>query len=84
VVVLPDGTAYVRPQDLPAPGAGRDLQLWSVTPSGPVSAGLLHGTGWRSFTAAPGATAFAVTDEPRGGSQAPTSTPLVSGEVAPA
>lgn len=84
VVVLPDGTAYIRAHDMPAPGAGRELQLWSVTPSGPVSAGAMHGTQWQQFRAAPGATAFAVTNEPQGGSRVPTTTPLVSGDVRPA
>jgi hypothetical protein len=82
VVVLPDGTGFVRGTAMPEPARGRDLQLWSVTAAGPVSAGVLRdATAWHEFRAARAATAFAVTDEPRGGSRAPTGPPVVSGEL---
>jgi anti-sigma factor RsiW len=81
-VVLPDGTGYLDAADLGAPAPGRDLQLWSITRDGPVSAGLVRGPdGIERFQAAPGATALAVTNEPRGGSRAPTGMPIVSGEL---
>ncbi len=85
VVVLPDRTAYVRPEAMPATAPGHDLQLWSITPDGPVSAGVIHGSGpWHEFRTADAATAIAVTQEPRGGSSMPTTTPIVMGDLAPA
>ena len=82
VVLLPNQTGYVRPGVMPETDAGHDLQLWSITPDGPVSAGLLRGSGsWHEFRAAETATAIAVTEEPRGGSPSPTGTPIVTGAV---
>ena len=82
VVVLPDRTGYLRAVAMPETEAGHDLQLWSITPAGPVSAGLLRGSGaWHQFRAANGTTSIAVTEEPRGGSPSPTGSPIVSGEV---
>lgn len=82
VVVLPDRTGYLRPVAMPKTQPGHDLQLWSITPEGPVSAGVIRGSGaWHRFRAADAATAIAVTQEPRGGSRRPTSTPIVSGAV---
>ena len=48
-VVLPDGTGFVQDGSMPPVGAGRDLQLWSITPDGPVSAGVMAGHGWHEF-----------------------------------
>jgi anti-sigma-K factor RskA len=84
-VVLPDGTGYVHGGDMPPVGPGRDLQLWSITPGGPVSAGLMPAAGgWHEFDAPGSATALAVTSERTGGSAVPTGTPVVTGELAPA
>jgi anti-sigma factor RsiW len=84
VVVLPDGTAYLEDTGMPAAEPGRDLQLWSITPAGPVSAGVMRGDGeWHKFEAADAATAFAVTDEPQGGSPEPTGEPIVTGDIRP-
>jgi anti-sigma-K factor RskA len=81
-VVLRDRSGYLAAESLPVPGSDRDLQLWSLTPDGPVSVGLLSGDeDIHRFRVAPGATALAVTDEPRGGSEAPTGTPIVSGDL---
>jgi anti-sigma-K factor RskA len=83
-VVLPDGTGYVRGGAMPAVGPDRDLQLWSITPGGPVSAGVMPaGGGWHEFQAPGSTTALAVTRERAGGSAVPTGTPVVSGDLAP-
>lgn len=80
-VVLRDRVGYLADASLPEPTAGRDLQLWSITPDGPVSVGLLRGDGdVHRFRVASTATALAVTNEPRGGSVAPTGKPIVSGD----
>ena len=67
---------------LPAAAADRDFQLWAITPDGPVSAAVMHDPGGvHRFRVAPGATGLAVTNEPRGGSRAPTGNPVVSGDL---
>jgi hypothetical protein len=82
VVVLRDRTGYMAEAVMPAAGAGRDFQLWSITPKGPVSVGLLRGGGdIVRFHVAGATTALAVTDEPGGGSRVPTGIPIVSGEL---
>jgi anti-sigma-K factor RskA len=82
VVVLPNRTGYLRAVAMPETEAGHDLQLWSLTPDGPVSAGLLRGSDvWHEFRAADATTAIAVTEEPRGGSPSPTGNPIVTGEL---
>ena len=62
-------------QDLSAPPAGHDYQLWVLDPNapGPISAGLVTGT--RSFDAQSISTdnpGFAISLEPAGGSPTPT------------
>ncbi|MGZ6973947.1 MAG: anti-sigma factor [Acidimicrobiia bacterium] len=81
-VVLPNHTGYLAEASLPQLPSGRDLQLWSITPAGPVSVGLLRGGGSvHQFRAADGTTTLAVTNEPRGGSPAPTAAPILSGPL---
>lgn len=81
-VVLPNGVGYMNTAGMHSSGPGRDLQLWSITPDGPVSAGVFHGPGTiKRFRVAPGADELAVTDEPRGGSSAPTGAPIVRGDL---
>jgi hypothetical protein len=81
-VVLPNRTAFMDGRDLPVAASDRDLQLWAITPDGPVSAAVMHDpAGVHRFRVAPGATAIAITNEPRGGSRAPTGTPIVSGDL---
>jgi hypothetical protein len=83
VVVLPDGTGYARAGAMPAVGADRDLQLWSITPSGPVSAGVMPARGgWHEFHVPDRATALAVTEERAGGSTVPTGDPIVTADLA--
>jgi hypothetical protein len=82
-VVLPDGTGYLHEGAMPVVGAGRDLQLWSITPSGPVSAGVMpENGGWHEFHVAESATALAVTEERAGGSAVPTGAPIVTAAIA--
>ena len=81
-VVVADGRAYVVWSDPPTASTGT-YQLWEITPTGPRSAGLLGRTAAdRSFAISPSASAIAVTLEPRGGSAAPTSTPIVVATLA--
>ncbi len=76
--VLPDGTGYLSSAAMPGAPAGRDLQLWSITPDGPVSLGLMRGhNDVHTFRVAPGTKELAITSEPRGGSTAPTGNPIV-------
>jgi anti-sigma-K factor RskA len=65
----------VAMENIPAPPAGHDYQLWVLDPAAeaPVSAGLLTGT--RPFTVKPVSTpspGFAISLEPSGGSPEPT------------
>jgi anti-sigma-K factor RskA len=74
---------------LPLPRPGRTYQLWRIQGNkAPASAGLLtvNQQGYGSIVMAPGqqpqsGEVVAVTDEPGGGSAAPTTKPLISGEV---
>jgi hypothetical protein len=81
-VVLPDRTGYMDGRGLRPAGSDRDFQLWAITPAGPVSTAVMHDPGGvHRFRVVPGATALAVTNEPRGGSRAPTGTPILTGEL---
>ena len=81
-VVLQNHTGYLADASMPELAAGRDYQLWSITPDGPVSVGLMRGDpDVRRFKVVDSTTALAVTNEPRGGSPAPTGTPVVSGDL---
>jgi len=66
---------YLDIKDLPPAPSDKQYQLWFIDPSNkPVSAGVFDmKTGeWIRMVNAPAAVAFAVTLEPRGGSQNPT------------
>ncbi|OAR22095.1 hypothetical protein A8W25_27925 [Streptomyces sp. ERV7] len=72
--------AVVTVVGLGAPPRGRVRQLWVMAGqnAAPRSAGLVRGEHPAVVTGiAPGSTAFAVTDEPEGGSPRPTTPPLV-------
>jgi anti-sigma-K factor RskA len=65
----------------PSPAAGRTYQAWYIAGGKPVSAGVFGGSpgGLQVVQLAPlpaGAQAFAVTEEPPGGSSQPTTEPL--------
>ena len=90
VVVAWDAVQHrglVSMQNLPAPGPGRNYQLWVLDPHAPapISAGLIHPeAGSGSFTVRPLSTdspGFAITLEPGEGSPVPTGSILFA--VAP-
>ncbi|NHC13823.1 anti-sigma factor [Motilibacter deserti] len=73
------GAAVVEVRDAASPGAGRQWELWVIPAGGdPRPSGLVPGTDGRFFLPDLGdATAIAVSNEPAGGSQQPTTTPFV-------
>jgi anti-sigma-K factor RskA len=77
-VVHSDGTGTVRDIALP-PLSGRTYQLWAITDEGPRSAAVLGPMPTtHTFRVPDGASALAVSTEPRGGSSRPTG-PIVAG-----
>lgn len=82
VVVDPQGRGFVLAQDLARLPEGRTYQLWSLDGAAPVSLGLLGADPQVvAFTASPGVTTLAITDEPAPGATAPGQAPLVLGRV---
>ena len=82
-VVDDSGRAVLISTGLDALPEGRSYQLWAVGDEGPVSLGVL-GPNPRlvSFGMVDGdSMTLAITDEPAGGSPAPTSDPMVTGEM---
>ncbi|MEF2278105.1 anti-sigma factor [Deinococcus sp. YIM 134068] len=74
LVRLPDGRAYVY---LSQPAeTGRVYQAWQVRDGVPVSLGLFEGQGFL-FAGLPAGATVAVSVEPPGGSEQPTTTPLL-------
>ncbi|MGI4895500.1 MAG: anti-sigma factor domain-containing protein [Janthinobacterium lividum] len=80
-VVRRGSQAAVLTAALPAVGAGQTYQLWLVTGDVATSAGLLDPTAAGASTTfvadTHGAGAIGISVEPAGGSQAPTTTPVV-------
>lgn len=74
LVRLPDGRAYLHLNE-PA-DAGRVYQAWQIRDGTPVSLGVFDGQGFLLAGLPPGAT-VAVSVEPTGGSEQPTSTPIL-------
>jgi anti-sigma-K factor RskA len=72
--------AVVIPRSMNA-GAGRSLQLWVVHDGGFRSAGLMSDGDPVLATDVPAGASLGVTSEPEGGSEQPTTTPLVQVEV---
>lgn len=73
----------VTPHDMDDPDAGQDLQMWIIDEDGAHDAGLMTAEGpavitGRAFSAE---AAFGITVEPEGGSEEPTSEPLVVAEL---
>jgi DNA-directed RNA polymerase specialized sigma24 family protein len=80
--------AWIVLGHLPPAPAGKEYQLWFVTPDGRRSAGLVpvdvSGHGFAAFDLPPDlgkVTAAEITSEPAGGSQQPTSPPIVTGKT---
>ena len=84
--VSTDGTAYVVASGLEPAPAGKTYQAWFIADGAPVSAGLASVTPdglmvMSNDEPAPGTTAVALTVEPSGGSDQPTTEPFVVGEL---
>lgn len=82
-----DGTGYIVLTDLPAIAADRDWQAWTIVDGdSPASAGLMD-TGRDGIAVVdgvprvPGISIVALTVEPDGGSEQPTTTPTVVGQL---
>lgn len=83
-VVLEDGSGLALPHDLAPLDERRTYQLWAISADGPVSLGTLGAEpGAHAFRLAGGASALAVTEEPRGGSPQPTGVPVATGDLRP-
>lgn len=79
--------AYISEVQLPAPPEGKQYQLWAIVNGKPVDAGVFdltitNGINLQKMKETPGAQAFAVTLENKGGSATPTLTTMcLSGNV---
>jgi hypothetical protein len=85
-VFPPDGTGFIVLTGLPAAESGQAWQAWTIADGAAASAGLMDvgddGIAVLSgVDAAPGTTVVALTVEPAGGSEQPTTTPVVVGEL---
>ena len=83
ILVDANGSGYFVPSTMSALPAGRAYQLWGISrdagQSLPVSLGVLGpDPGTSAFHASASDTTYAITDEPAGGSQAPTTPVLAS------
>jgi hypothetical protein len=80
IVLLPDGTGYLKNDDMAALDPGHTYQLWATSQSAghkvAISEGVLGpNPGATAFRASPGVTGFFVTVEPAGGATRPTQAP---------
>ncbi len=81
-VVLPDGTGYLVPEELPQLAADRTYQLWGIVGTTPVSLGVLGpAPGLVAFKAVADVSALAVTDERAGGVATPNLPPRFAGAL---
>jgi anti-sigma-K factor RskA len=85
VVYLPDGAGFLVEDNLGALPLDRTYQLWALmgdAPGRPISAGVLGpDPGVAAFRVRGPVAAFAITDEPSPGSEAPGGPPLLQGAV---
>lgn len=82
IVVRADRTAYVMVDGLAPAPAGREYQLWSTDGPTPASLGVMgDGSADASMVIPATARSVAVSIEPVGGSTAPTTTPILSGQL---
>jgi anti-sigma-K factor RskA len=81
VARAPSGETVLAARGLPAPAEGRDYQMWTIQgEAAPQPAGLLEvqdGLALVRMQDVPADAALAVTVEPDGGSEAPTTDPIV-------
>ena len=81
-VLLPDGTGYVVARGLPPLDPARTYQLWAIAGDQKISLGVLgNRPDIAAFQAKMRVDALAVTAERDGGSVAPTTPPVVVGQV---
>ncbi len=71
-------SAVVVTSDMAAPADGKVYQLWMIDDSGPVSQGTFTTAGTMIMKGVDAANRIAVTIEPAGGSQQPTSAPIAT------
>jgi len=81
-----NGSGYVVMTDVPAAPSGMTYQAWFIADGKPSSAGTMAPSSDGNVVAAgvtptPGTSVVAVTLEPEGGSDQPTSTPIIVGNV---
>jgi anti-sigma-K factor RskA len=83
LVYLPDEKVAVFEVSLPPPPPGRTYQAWKITGGTPVSLGILtNPSGVNAFNVdLDDADAIAFSEEPAGGSLAPTTTPFLVQEI---
>lgn len=71
-------SAVVVTSDMPAPADGKVYQLWMIDDSGPISQGVFTTSGTVIMRGVDDANRIAITVEPPGGSEQPTSAPLAT------
>jgi hypothetical protein len=89
VAIPPDGSGWMVMTDVPAAPSGTTYQAWYIANGTPVSAGLMSADKDGRVIASgirpvPGTSVVAVTIEPAGGSQQPTSAPIIVGTLSAA
>ncbi|MDQ4005786.1 MAG: anti-sigma factor [Actinomycetota bacterium] len=82
-VLLPNGTGYIVSDNLPPLPSTRTYQLWALGEEDPISAGVLGpNPAVLAFSASPGASGLAITEEVAGGVVTPESDPIAVAESA--
>lgn len=80
-----DGAGYIVLVDMPLAPTGKTYQAWYIADGVPASAGLLRvdrdGYALMALSGRPGTQVIALTVEPTGGSEQPTSDPIAVGEL---
>jgi anti-sigma-K factor RskA len=76
-----EDSAVIFAKDLPRPADGKVYQVWMIDDNGPTSQGTFETGGEMIMDGVAGADRVAVTVEPKGGSQQPTSVPVATIEV---
>ncbi|MET0447474.1 MAG: anti-sigma factor [Aeromicrobium sp.] len=71
-------SAVIIAKDLPSPGAGKVYQVWMIDSSGPTSEGTFETAGQMIMDGVADADRVAVTVEPAGGSDQPTTPPIAT------